>query len=185
MVRNAQLAQATQGASRQTQPLVAWHVGMSVWLQLLMPLSSGPQGLVHDVEFVPAGQLAWFVSPAGHMVELASRAGPSPVSLTVQAPTKAAIANEANLILPATLEIFICSPPPPRLAQISALFWVRPLLVLATQHPAQGRPRFCDHLGLSQAVDLAAAVPHAARSVTIGETHAAGQRRAGLVLGLA
>jgi hypothetical protein len=72
-----------------------------------MPISSGPQGLVHDVEAVPTGQLAWFVSPAGHTVELASRAGPSPVSLMEQALTKVATTNEANLILPATLEIFI------------------------------------------------------------------------------
>ena len=120
------------------------------------------------------------------MVELASRAGPSPVSLTVQAPTKAAITNEANLILPATLEIFIC---PTAAENSSNRDMQRPgsalQSVLATQDSAQGRPRFCDHLGFSQAGVLASTVPHAVGSETIGETHAAGQRRAGLVFGLA
>jgi hypothetical protein len=49
IVIGVQLAQATHGASRQTQPLDAWHVALSICAQLLKPMSSGPQGLVHDV----------------------------------------------------------------------------------------------------------------------------------------
>src|ERR1039457_2879646 len=111
MVRNAQLAQATHGASRQTHPLVVWHVVLSVWPQLLTPSSSGPQGFVHDVSVVFAGQFALSVSPLGQTptVDPASRVGPSPVSLMVQALTRAAIANAANSPPRTTPEIFICS----------------------------------------------------------------------------
>jgi hypothetical protein len=44
-----QSAQVTHGVFRQTQPFVAWHVVLSVWLQVLMPMLSGPQGLMHEV----------------------------------------------------------------------------------------------------------------------------------------
>jgi hypothetical protein len=74
-----------------------------------MPIPSGPQGFVHDAEAVPDGQFAWSVSPAGQMFELASRVGPSPVSLTVQPLATSAMSNRAKLIAPATLEIFIGS----------------------------------------------------------------------------
>jgi hypothetical protein len=49
IVSGAQLAQATHGVSRQTQPLVAWHVALSICVQFLKPMSSGPQGLMQDV----------------------------------------------------------------------------------------------------------------------------------------
>jgi hypothetical protein len=196
-VRNAQSAQATQGAAgvsggtMQTQPPAAWHEALSVWLQLLRPMSSGPQGLVQDVLAVPAGQLAWSVSPAGQMAvppDPASGMGPSPVSLRLQALARAAIRNAATL-LPRTMLKTLMSPTASENRSNPGTLagpWPKPLLsVLAAQDSTQVYTRLRDDLGFLQAILLTAAAPHAVGGETIGKAHAAGQGRAAFRFGLA
>jgi len=167
-VRNAQLAQETQGVSRQTQPPAAWQEALSVWLQLLRPVSSGPQGLVQDGLAVPAGQLAWSVSPAGQMAvppDPASGMGPSPVSLTLQALARAAISNAA-ILLPRTMLMILMSPTVgenrSNPGTMATPCQTRLSSVLAAQYSALSCARLCNDLGFLQAVVLTSAAPHAA-----------------------
>ena len=189
MAGNVQSAQVTHGASRQTQPLVARHVVLSVWSQLLTPMSSGPQSFVHDVSVVLAGQFALSVSPLGQTppVDPVSGADPSPVSLMAHAPTRAAIASMANSPPRARLEVFICSTASENSANpggLAAPFQSRSSSIPATQDSTLGYPRFGDHTGFLQAVVLGSAAPRAIRGQAIGESHAAGQWRAARCFGL-
>ena len=196
-MRNAQLAQETQGVAgvsggtMQTQPPAAWHEALSVWLQLLNPMSSGPQVLVQDVLAVPAGQLAWSVSPAGQMAvppDPASGMGPSPVSLTPQALARAAIRNAARLLPRMMQKVLMSHTASENRSNPGPIAgpWQKLLLsVLAAQDSAQIYTRLGDDLGFLQAVVLVSATPHAVGGETIGKAHATGQGRAAFRFGLA